>query len=245
VQQPCSNAIRVEVLDLQDRFTVYDVFAVLVPGVIFMYLLAFTLDRAVGVQLFDWKGSIGDAALLFVFGYAAGALLQALGNALIERPWLRLRDGQPTATLLMPCSKKLTGNTKEEVLKALRTAYGELPEGEKDRDYRKLLEDRTYRAWKTVAPNDPQAQRFLAEVHAMRAFAVAFLVLFVVVLAGAGIYGDGNMTLRTHGTLAVLYALLFVMAVWRMENKATTFARHVLIAFARRDSERKGNGEQP
>jgi hypothetical protein len=88
VQQPCSKPIKVEVLGLQDRFTVYDVFAVLVPGVIFMYLLAFTLDRAVGVQLFDWKGSIGDAALLFVFGYAAGAFLQALGNALIEQPWL-------------------------------------------------------------------------------------------------------------------------------------------------------------
>lgn len=56
---------------MQDRFSVYDVFAVLVPGVIFMYLLAFTLDRAVGVKLFDWTGSVGDAALLFVFGYAA------------------------------------------------------------------------------------------------------------------------------------------------------------------------------
>jgi hypothetical protein len=73
---------------LQDRFTVYDVFAVLVPGVIFMYFLACTLDRAVGVQLFDWKGSIGDAALLFVYRYAAEAFLQALGNALIEQPWL-------------------------------------------------------------------------------------------------------------------------------------------------------------
>jgi hypothetical protein len=230
---------------LQDRFTVYDVFAVLVPGVIFMYLLAFTLERAVGVQLFDWKGSIGDAALLFVFGYAAGALLQALGNALIERPWLWVRSGQPTATLLMPSSKKLTGNTKEEVLKALRTTYGELPEAKRDRDYRKLLEDKTYRAWKTIAPNDPQAQRFQAEMHAMRAFAVASLILLTVTLAGAGIYGDGNMTLRTHGTLAVLYALLFVTAVWRMENKAVTFARHVLIAFAKKVSERKGDGEQP
>jgi hypothetical protein len=72
---------------LQDRFSVYDVFAVLVPGVIFMYLLAFTLDRAMGVKLFDWTGSVGDAALLFVFGYAAGSLLQALGKALIDRTY--------------------------------------------------------------------------------------------------------------------------------------------------------------
>ena len=230
---------------MQDRFTVYDVFAVLVPGVIFMYLLAFTLDRAVGVRLFEWTGSVGDAALLFIFGYAAGALLQALGKALIERPWLWARRGQPTATLLMPGSKKLSPSTKGDVLAALRAAYGEPPVGEEEPGYRKLLEDRTYRAWKTVAPDDPQAQRFLAEVHAMRAFALAFLVLVVVVLAGAGIYGEGKMTPRTYGTLAGLYALLFVVSAWRMENKAATFARHVLAAFAEKDSERKGNGEQP
>lgn len=228
---------------MQDRFTLYDVFAVLVPGVIFMYLLAFTLDQAVGVQLFDWKGSIGDAALLFVFGYAAGVLLQALGNALIERPWRRLRGGQPTATLLMSNSETLSASTKADVLGALRSAYGESALEEKDEGYRKFLEDRTYRAWKTVAPSDPQAQRFLAEVHAMRAFAVAFLVLLVVTLVGTGIYGKGDMNLRTHGTLAVLYALLLLASLWRMENKAVTFARHVLITFVERVSERKEKSE--
>jgi len=229
---------------LQDRFTVYDVFAVLVPGVIFMYLLAFTLDRAVGVELFDWTGSIGDAALLFVFGYAAGALLQALGKALVEPPWLWARGGQPTATLLMPGSKKLSENAKGQALGALQAAHGELPLGEKDKGYRKLLEDRTYRAWKTVAPDDPQAARFLAEAHAMRAFAVAFFVLFAVTLLGPVIYKDGNMSLRTHGTLSVLYALLFLASLWRMENKAVTFARHALVAFTDKISERKGSGGQ-
>ncbi len=229
---------------MQDRFTMYDVFAVLVPGVIFMYLLAFTLDRAVGVQLFDWTGSIGDVTLLFAFGYAAGALLQALGNALYGRPWIRFRGGQPTARLLMPGSSVLSENTKRDVLKALRAHYGELPLGEKDYGYRELLEDRTFRAWKTVSPGDPQARRFLAEVHAMRAFAAAFLVLFVVTLAGAAIYATGDMTLRIHGTLAVLYALLFLTWVWRMENKAVTFARHVLVAFTEKASEKKESDEQ-
>jgi hypothetical protein len=229
---------------LQDRFTVYDVFAVLVPGVIFMYLLAFTLDRAVGVQLFDWTGSIGDATLLLIFGYAAGALLQALGNAMIERPWLRIRGGQPTATLLMPRSKALSENTKGDVLEALDKSFGKSSVDAGGKEYRKLLEDRTYRAWKAVAPGDPQAQRFLAEVHAMRAFATAFFVLFVVTLVGGGIYGDEGVTLRTDGTLAVLYAVLFLISLWRMENKSVTFARHVLAAFAKNESDRKGSDER-
>lgn len=130
------------------------------------------------------------------------------------------------------------------MLEALRAAHGELPLGEEDKGYGKLLEDRTYRAWKAVAPDDPQAQRFLAEAHAMRAFAAAFLILFVVTLLGAYIYRGGDMTWRTHGTLSVLYALLFLASLWRMENKAVTFARHALVTFTEKVSERKGSGEQ-
>jgi hypothetical protein len=231
--------------NLQDRFTVYDVFAVLVPGVVFMYLLAFTLDRAVGVRVFDWTGGFGDAALLLVFGYAAGNLLQALGKALIERPWLWARSGQPTATMLTSGSKKLSEDFKGGVLEALDATYGELSLGEHDKGYRKLLEDRTYRAWKTVAPGDPQAQRFLAETHAMRAFAAAFLILALVTLAGGFFYGDENMTARTHGTLIMAYGVLFVASLWRMEDKAVSFARHVLAAVAEEATKGKGQGERP
>lgn len=230
---------------MPDRFTLYDVFAVLVPGVIFIYLLAFTLDRAVGVELFDWTGGIGDATLLLIFGYAAGALLQALGNATIERLWRRLRGGQPTATLLMPNTKTLSASSKRDVLDALDRSYGDSSADANSKEYRKLLEDRTYRAWKAVAPDDPQAQRFLAEVHAMRAFAVAFFVLAVVTLAGAGVYGNEDLSWRVHGTLALAYALLFVVSLWRMENKAVTFARHVLNAFVGKVDNRKGQGGQP
>jgi hypothetical protein len=95
---------------------------------------------------------------LFVFGYAAGALLQALSQALIESPWLWIRGGQPTATLLMPDPKKLSDDAKLHALVAIRAAHRELSMGEKDKGYRKLLEDRTYRAWKTVALADPQVQ---------------------------------------------------------------------------------------
>jgi hypothetical protein len=68
----------------------------------------------------------------------------------------------------MPGLTKLFADAKGTALGALRAAQGELPFAEKDKGYRKLLEDGTYRAWKTVVPDEPQAQRFLAEVHAMR-----------------------------------------------------------------------------
>jgi hypothetical protein len=215
---------------LEERFTVYDVFAVLVPGVVFMFLLYFSLDRAAGVQIFGWTGGVGDAALLLIFGYAAGSLLQAVGKVLIEKPWRLLRGGQPTATMLMPKSKKLTDGYKSDVLQAVRALCGESPLGEGDKGYREALEERTYRAWKIVAPNDAQAQRFLAEAHAMRAFATAFFSLALVTLVGGYFYGGEALTFKVHGVLTVAYALLFAAALWRMEDKSVTFARHVLAA---------------
>jgi hypothetical protein len=229
---------------LQDRFTVYDVFAVLIPGVVFIYLLAFTLDHAAGIQIFDWTGSVGDATLLLIFGYAAGTLLQAIGNALVERIWRRIRGGQPTATMLMSSSKKLSDSFKNEVLTALNMLYGQPSLGEKDEGYRDLLEERTYRAWKAVAPEDAQAQRFLAETHAMRAFAVAFFALTLLALVGGYFYGGEASSAGTYGTIAVAYAVLFVAASWRMENKAVTFAKHMLIAVVEEARRRREQSEQ-
>lgn len=220
---------------MEERFTVYDVFAVLVPGVVFMYLLYFSLDRAAGVQVFGWTGGFGDAALLLIFGYAAGTLLQAVGKVLIEKPWRRLRGGQPTATMLMPKSKKLSDGYKSDVLRALDALCGGSHLGEGDKGYREVLEERTYRAWKTVAPNDAQAQRFLAEAHAMRAFAVVFFSLALVTLVGGYFYGEEALTFRVHGVLVVAYAFLFLAALWRMEDKSVTFARHLLAAVAGED----------
>ncbi len=77
----------------------------------------------------------------------------------------------------------------------------------------------------------------------MRAFAVAFLALASVTLAGGYFYGGEDLTVRTHGTLAVIYALLFVASLWRMEDKAVTFARHVLAAFVEEVRKRKRQGE--
>jgi hypothetical protein len=217
---------------LQDRFTVYDVFAVLVPGAVFLYLLSFTLNRTAGIRIFDWTGGVGDATLLVIFGYAAGTLLQGTGSLLLEEIWLKSRKGKPMATMLMPNSKKHSEDFRSEVLTALNKLYGKPPFDEKDTRYRGELEERTYRAWKTVAPGDPQAQRFQAEAHAMRAFAVAFFLLFLITLLSPVIgcfIGGGTSNLITSVSLAIIYVLLFVAALWRMEDKSVTFARHVLI----------------
>ncbi len=39
-------------MEMQECFSVYDVFAVLVPGVIFMYLSAFALDWTIDIKPF-------------------------------------------------------------------------------------------------------------------------------------------------------------------------------------------------
>jgi hypothetical protein len=162
---------------MTERFTLYDVFAVLVPGVIFNFLIYTTLNHATNIEFIEWSGGFGDATVLVITGYASGIFLQGMGKLIVESTWLYIRGGQPTATLLLEKSNILTSDFKNEVTKALANYYGELTITEGAKDYIKQLEEKTYRAYKKVSSIDPKTERFLAEHHGMRAFGVGFLIL--------------------------------------------------------------------
>jgi hypothetical protein len=215
---------------MTDRFTVYDIFAVLVPGVLVSALLVVTARRLAGIEILDWTGGAGDAALLVIAGYAVGSLLQALGDLVVDPLWLKLRGGQPTATLLLPDSDGLSDGMKEEILAALAVRYGTLPPPDPTGTYRQRLEEVTYRALKHERAKDPLTDRFQAEHHQMRAAAVGFAALAV--LAASGPLLDSPTSWGANGGVAAIYALLCALALWRMEDKAVHFAKHVLTCFA-------------
>jgi hypothetical protein len=212
-----------------DRFTVYDIFAVLVPGVLFSALLVITAKRLAGIEILDWTGGVGDAALLIVVGYAVGALLQALGDLIVDPLWLKVRGGQPTATMLLPEATELTPVLKTKILDTLASRFGGLPPPKPKEPYRRYLEETTYRVVKQVRAGDTLTDRLQAEHHQMRAAAVGFAVLAIVAVLGKFI--DSPESWWTNVIVAAMYFGLSVLALWRMEGKANHFAKHALVCF--------------
>lgn len=213
---------------MTERFTVYDIFAVLVPGAVFDFLLVLTLRHAADLRLFDWTGGFGDATVLIITGYASGVLLQALGNALTQSPpWRWYRRVPATAAVLLPNSRHFSEEFKGETLTALQECYGSLP-APQDATYTHRLREMTFRAYKHVEAIDPQVHRHLAEQHQMRAYLVGFALLTIVALVSIPF---GGRSLFFHLTLAAIYGVLTLLAGWRMENKDVSLARHVLTRF--------------
>ncbi len=214
---------------MADRFTVYDIFAVLVPGAVFNFLMAVTLKHFADSEIFAWSGGFGDATVLIITGYASGVLLQALGNAFTESSiWQQKRGGPATMSLLLPDTMRCTEEFKHEALAAIEKHYGPLP-AVTDATYQRVLRERAFRVYKQVAADDPAVSRFLAEHHQMRAYAVAFFLLTVMALATIPLGGD--LPVLAHLALAVGFAGLSCLAIWRMEDKDEVLGVHVLTRY--------------
>lgn len=216
-----------------ERFTVYDIFGILVPGAIFLLLLVTTLSYLVGSPagdpLVDWTGGFGDATVLVIAGYGVGVLLQTIGAAVTgSKLWRDRRGGYARVNLLIAETTTYTETLRVEVLDALVQRYGELPEPG-DAKHQRRLQEVTYRAYKHVRASDPDAGRLFAEHHQMRAYAVAFALLAIIAMVSIP-FGNLRPCL-IHMAIAVGYGSLAWLFTKRMEKKDNELAHHVHARF--------------
>jgi hypothetical protein len=218
---------------MPDRFTVYDVFAVLIPGILIGTLFALTAHNVTGWRLPTWTTDLGDAGkvlAVLVVGYAFGELLQALGKA-VTTGLRRLVHKGPHASFdsLLEGSKFWSEEFRGEVLIALQDRYGQLPRTT-DPTYRRRLHEVTDRAFKLVETKDASVGRQLAEQHQMRAYFVGFGLLTsytLSVLARRPVAGHGATLILVGATCGALAGL----AGWRMFEKDRTVATYIWTHF--------------
>lgn len=213
---------------MTERFTVYDIFAVLIPGAVFSFLLAITLREFAGVRILNWTGGFGDATVLLIAGYAAGVLLQAIGNLAEKLARSRRPRGSAISRLLVRESRHYSDDFKQEAVNAVEKRYGSLP-APSHADYHRHLDEKLFRLYKMMAATDSTVPRFLAEYHQMRAYAVAFTILAMATLIS--ILFESSQPFWVHLMLAGTYGLLAVLSLWRMDGKGVALGRHILARF--------------
>lgn len=235
---------------MPDRFTVYDVFAVLIPGVIWGVLLGVTLGFAYELDLASLMNSVGDGGVVLaalVFGYAIGELLQATGKFVTSMVRRRLTGGMPaTPRSLLPADDPHAIDIwpqkfKDVALARLQARYDPESSGTTNVISYDYLTGMTLQAYKWVEGKDSLVSRHLAQQHQMRAFFVAFALLSLVALGSAshGAWFGGTTPVLALFLAAVLYGTLATLAWWRMIEKDRTFARHVLCRFLELTDEEK------
>jgi hypothetical protein len=114
------------------NFDFYEYAGIIIPGTVLVMGLVWLFPD--GRALFSKEGvTLGELGLFVIIAYAAGQLVQAIGNGLEWVLW-KLCGGMPSGQVL--CGKYLSADQHKRLLEALRPVVGDadpckLPEPER------------------------------------------------------------------------------------------------------------------
>lgn len=196
-------------------FDFYEYAGFIIPGAIVVMAVVwlFPDTRA----LFSKEGvTLGELGLFVIIAYAAGQLVQAIGNYL-EWLWWRPLGGMPTGRVL--CGKHLTPEQHQRLLEALRPALGGAEPSKIPDAQRRAIVREVY-AEVLAAGKAARIDTFSGSYGLMRGLAAAFLVAFVLAIVAA----KGAAIL---GTLV----LVFLLALHRMHRYSQHYATELFVQY--------------
>jgi len=101
-------------------FDFYEYAGIIIPGAVLVMALVWLFPES--RALFSKEGvTLGELGLFLIIAYAAGHLVQAVGNYL-EWAWWKPRGGMPSGQVL--CGKHLSTEQYKRLLDALRPILG-------------------------------------------------------------------------------------------------------------------------
>jgi hypothetical protein len=196
-------------------FDFYEYAGFIIPGavVVMAVVWLFPESRA----LFSKEGvTLGELGLFVIIAYAAGQLVQAIGNFL-EWLWWKPWGGMPTGRVLT--GKLLTPEQQQRLIEALRPALGGADPSKIPEAQRRAIVREVY-AEVLGAGKAARIDTFSGSYGLMRGLAAAFVVAFVLAI----VVGKGATVL---GVLAVL----FLLALHRMHRYSRHYATELFVQF--------------
>jgi hypothetical protein len=193
----------------------YEYAGIIVPGAVLIVAVVWLFPES--RALLSKEGiTLGEFGLFVVIAYAAGQLVQAVGNGL-ERIWWKPQGGMPSVRVL--CGKYLSAEQYKRLLDALRPGLGDadlckLPQSER------LAIVREVYAEVAGAGKASRVDAFNGSYGLVRGLAAAFIVIFAL----AAVTSKGNIPL---GVLGVLFGL----AIYRMHRYGKHYATELFVQF--------------
>jgi hypothetical protein len=196
-------------------FDFYEYAGVVIPGAVLVVALVWLFPES--RALFSKEGvTLGELGLFVIIAYAAGQLVQAIGNYL-EWAWWKPWGGMPTGRVLS--GKLLTTEQHQRLLEALRPALGSVDPSKLAEPERRAIVREVY-AEVLSAGKAARIDTFSGSYGLMRGLAAVFVVIFPLAMVA----GKGAAVL---GTLIVL----FFLAIHRMHRYSRHYATELFLQF--------------
>jgi hypothetical protein len=197
------------------NFDFYEYAGIIMPGAVVVMALVWVFPES--RALFSKEGvTFGEFGLFIVIAYAAGQLVQAVGNYL-EWVWWKCWGGWPSGRVL--CGKYLSTDQHRRLRDALRPVLG-------DADPCKLSEPEKLAIVREVyseiagAGKASRVDTFNGNYGLMRGLAAAFVMTFALAIV------------TSQGIIALcVLAVLFLLAIHRMHRYGRHYATELFTQF--------------
>ncbi len=206
-------------------FDQFEFTGILVPGVITLYGLTRLFPDAIGF-VSDKDISVGDLGIFVVLAYAAGHLIQALGN-LLELVFWQIRGGKPTDWVRNNDRSYLSTEQTPALEERISILY--------PKALAKTIAERSKNDWGALtkqiyaivetAGRSRRVDIFNGNYGMFRGIAAALIVCWV-----SAIFSNYN----SAGSL-ILIGALAVLALIRMNRFGIDYARELFIQFVSLD----------
>jgi hypothetical protein len=196
-------------------FDFYEYAGFIIPGTVVLMGVAWLFPES--RALFSKDGvTLGELGLFVIIGYAAGQLVQAIGNYL-EWLWWKPWGGMPTGRVFS--GKFLTAEQHQRLLIALGTRLGGADPSKLTEPQHRAIVREVY-AEVLAAGKAARIYIFSGSYGLMRGLAAAFVLIF-----NLGIVAAKDVAVL--GTLV----LLFLLALHRMHRYSQHYATELFIQF--------------
>jgi len=197
------------------NFDFYEYAGIIIPGTVLVMALVWLFPES--RALFSKEGvTLGELGLFVIIAYAAGQLVQAIGNGL-EWVWWKLCGGMPSGQVL--CGKYLSADQHKRLLEALRPVLGDADPCKMQQPERLAVVREVY-SEVAAAGKASRVDTFNGSYGLMRGLAAAFVVIFVLaMIASKGL------------TALCVLVVLFLLAVHRMDRYGRHYAKELFVQF--------------
>jgi hypothetical protein len=200
---------------MKRTFDFYEYAGFIIPGAVLVMALVWLFPES-RAFLSKEGVTLGELGLFVIIAYAAGQLVQAIGNYL-EWIWWKPWGGMPSGQVL--CGKYLTADQHKRVLDALRPVLEGADPCRLQQSERLAIVREVY-SKVAAAGKAARVDTFNGNYGLMRGLAAAFVVIFVLAITAQ----KGWIVLCT-------LVVLFLLAAHRMHRYSRHYATELFIQF--------------
>lgn len=226
---------------MTEKFNVYDVIAVLIPGATFLWCAQLP-HRLLGIaDIIPTTGTLTEGGIFLLMSYGCGLMLQGFSYYIVQIPHDRLKGGRQSERFFLMNVNDVDSPLKKRLIEIgtanLGLSFPELAENSNaSASDKKKASQQLFRAFNDFLEARGLAerpQRFNAQYGLFRAFTLAFFLLAVeFVLWHQETFGaiPECRTKLTALYSSILWVVLTILSALRMDKRSVDYAGSVARA---------------